>query len=65
MLDDVDRLSLQHLGVEQGCATTLGKFFTAGATTQQANGIMAIDLSDDEIALATLAKELAFRIDTR
>jgi hypothetical protein len=65
MIDDLDRLGFRHLGIKQGRATTLGKFFTAAATAQQADGIAAVYFSDDEIALTTLIKELAFGIDTR
>jgi hypothetical protein len=65
MANDLFGFGLRALRIEQGGAASLGKFFTAGATAQQAKGITAIDLSDDEIALATLAKELACRIDTR
>jgi hypothetical protein len=65
MLDDLDRLGFRHLAIEQGRAATFGKFFTAAATAQQADGIAAVYFSDDEIALTTLIKELAFGIDTR
>lgn len=65
MIDALDRLGLRHLRVAQGRAPALGKFFTAAATAQQADGSAAVDFADDEMALTALTKELACGIDAR
>jgi hypothetical protein len=62
MIDDLNRLVLWHLGVEQGRAATLREFFTTGATAEESDGIMAIDFADHEIALASLTIARAFGI---
>ena len=64
MIDDLLRCGLWELRVEQGAPAPLGKFFTAGAAAQQANAILAIYLADAKMALASVTKVLAFRIDT-
>ena len=63
MSDDLGCLGLRALGGAPGRAPALGKFVTAGATPQPADGITAMDLSDDEIAVARLPNEVAFGID--
>ena len=64
MIDDCTGLGLRDLGVEQGRTTTLGKFFPTATTASQAQLVTAISLAHDEITLSSLAKELAFSIDT-
>jgi hypothetical protein len=64
MIDDVFRCGFRELGIEQRAPAALGKFFTTGATAQQPNPVTAVYLADHEIALASVTKQVAFRIDT-
>ena len=66
MIDDIFSFGLWKLRVEQGegAPSPLGKCFTAGAAAQQSNVIMAIYLADAKMALASVTKALAVRIDT-
>jgi len=64
MVDDLLSFGLWELRVEQGAPATLGKFFPAGAAVQQADVIMAVDLADAKIALASVTKLVAFRVRT-
>jgi len=65
MVDHLLGFGLRQLRVKQGSAAPLRVFFPTGTTAQQANTIVSIDLADDEVAAASLAKQLAFSIDTR
>jgi hypothetical protein len=65
MVDHLLGFGLRQLRVKQGSAAPLREFFPTGTTAQQANTIVSIDLADDEVAAARLAKQLAFSIDTR
>ena len=65
MVDHLLGFGLRQLRVKQGSAAPLLEFFPTGTTAQQANTIVSIDLADDEVAAARLAKQLAFSIDTR
>jgi hypothetical protein len=42
----------------------LGELLPARATAQQANAVMAIHLPDNKVVRASVAKQLAFGIDT-
>jgi hypothetical protein len=64
MVDDILSFGFRELRVKQGAPAPLGKFFTAGAAAQQSNVIMAVYFADAQIALASVTKALAFRIDT-
>src|SRR5262249_34925516 len=59
MADDILGFRLRELGVEQGGTASLGEFFPTGATTQQADAIVLIDLTHSEIGLARAAKQVA------
>jgi hypothetical protein len=64
MIDDLLGFGLRELGIEQRAPTALGEFFTACATAQQPDAVTTIYLADDEIALASVTKLVAFRIHT-
>jgi hypothetical protein len=50
--------------MKSGGPAPFRKLFSAVPTAQQAETILPIDLSDDEVASAYPAKQLAFCIDT-
>jgi hypothetical protein len=64
MVDDIRRSGLRELGMKSGGPAPFRKLFSAVPTAQQAETILPIDLSDDEVASAYPAKQLAFCIDT-
>jgi hypothetical protein len=63
MLDDLRSCGLWELRGEQGAPAPLGKFFTAGAAAQQAHVLRAVYLADAKMALASMTKVLACRLD--
>jgi hypothetical protein len=65
MVDDILRSGLWELGIEQGGATSFGERLPTGATAQQADTIMAIQLPNNEVVSPSMAKQLAFGIDAR
>lgn len=64
MINHVLGFGLRELGIEQRAPAALGEFFTAGATAQQPEAVTTIYLADDEIALASVTKLVAFRVHT-
>jgi hypothetical protein len=64
MVDDLLGFTLRELRVEQGGAASLREFLPAATTPQQPQAITTVHLPDDKIVVATLAKEVACRIDT-
>ena len=62
MIDHVLGFGLRQPGMKQGATAALGKCFAAGATAQQAEAIMAVDLANRQVALAGLTTLVAFGI---
>jgi hypothetical protein len=62
--DDILGFSLRELRIEQGGAASLREFLPTGAAAQQAHTVMAVDLSDDQVACPCALKQVAFSIET-
>jgi hypothetical protein len=64
MINDFLSFGFTDLGIEPGGVTSFRELFTTLATAQQMQAILAIDLSNGEIALMRTPNILAFWIDT-
>ena len=64
MADDLLGFRLWELGIEQGDVTLFREVLPAQPIAQQADTIMPIHLSDDEVIGPSVVKQLAFGIDT-
>jgi len=65
MINNVLRLGLCDLGIEQRRAPSLGELLPTEATTEEPEAVLAIDFAYREIALARETKLMAFGIDSR
>jgi hypothetical protein len=65
MINNGFSLGLRDLGIEQCRTTSLRELFATEAATEKSDAVLAVDFADNEIALASKAKLLAFGIDTR
>src|SRR6185503_20821363 len=61
MADDVLRCGLRPLGVQEGGVTSLGALLPAGATAQQAELVVPIDLAHRAMGLARATQQRACR----
>jgi hypothetical protein len=64
MVDDILCGGLWELGIEQGAPASLGAFLSTSTTAEQAEAVMSVDFTHEEIPTCRAAKHLAFRIDT-
>jgi hypothetical protein len=64
MVNDFLGFRFTDLGIEQGGVASFRELFTTTATAQQTQAIFAINLTNDEIALAGARKMLACDVDT-
>lgn len=65
MIDDIDRFGLAQFRIEPSSTASFGKFILTAPTTKKADTSLAINLANDEIALARLILEWALGIDLR
>ena len=64
-VDHVLRGGRRELGIAEGTPAALRGLRPAGATAQEADAGMAVDLPPDEMAVCRPAQHMAFRMNTR